>query len=60
MPQAQKVVVRNKWATAEYESLDEAARALSSIGVMTEEEIRVLLDQRVGWINGFAVSYPSS
>lgn len=58
MPKAQRVVVRNKWAVAEYKSLEEAARALSSIGVMTEEEVRELLDLRVGWINGFAVSYP--
>ena len=55
---AQKVVVRNRYARAEYRSLDEAADALSSIGVLGRDEILSLLADRAGWINGFLVSYP--
>lgn len=55
---SQKVVVRNRYAYAEYGSLEEASAALASIGVMTQEEVMALLADRVGYINGFAISYP--
>lgn len=55
---SQKVVVRNKYAVAEYDSLEEAAAALSSIGVLSRDEVMNLLRERTGWINGFAVEYP--
>lgn len=55
---SQRVVVRNRYARAEYKSLEEAAASLSSIGAMSRDEVMSLLRDRVGYINGFAVSYP--
>lgn len=55
---SQRVVVRNKYAYAEYPSMESAAMALSSIGVMSSDEVLKLLRDRVGYINGFSVSYP--
>ena len=55
---SQKVVVRNRYAYAEYPSMESAARALSSIGTMGAKEVLSLLRARVGYINGFSVSYP--
>jgi hypothetical protein len=54
----QKVIIRNKYAVAEYDSLDSAAYWLSRIGVKTEEEIRKLLGKREPYINGYVVTYP--
>ena len=56
----QRVVVRNRYATAEYKSLEEAADALSSIGVKTRGEVLSLLRDRTGYINGYVVTYPDS
>lgn len=56
----QRVVVRNRYATAEYGSLEEAADALSSIGVKTRDEVLSLLRDRTGYINGYVVTYPES
>lgn len=54
---AQKVRIQNRYAQAEYDSLESAADALSSIGVLSRDEVMALLSDRVGWINGFQVSY---
>jgi hypothetical protein len=56
----QKVRIQNRYATAEYDSLDAAAYWLSTIGVKTQEEIRRLLGKREKYINGFSVTYPES
>ena len=54
----QKVRIQNRYATAEYDSMEEAARALSSIGVLSEKEVRKMLEERERYINGYAVEYP--
>lgn len=54
---AQKVRIQNRYAVAEYDTLEDAADALSSIGVLPRDEVMSLLSDRVGWINGFAVTY---
>ena len=54
----QHVVVQNRYAKAEYVSLEEAAAALSQIGVKTKDEILKDLRGRTGYINGFVITYP--
>ena len=54
----QRVRIRNRYAVAEYESLEEASRALSSIGVLSEKEVRKMLEDRERYINGYVVDYP--
>lgn len=54
---AQKVRIQNRYAVAEYETLEEAADALSSTGLLSRDEVMGMLLDRVGWINGFQVSY---
>lgn len=53
----QRVRVQNKYAIAEYDTLDECASALSKIGVLKEHEIRKMLEKRVAYINGFVITY---
>lgn len=54
----QRVVIQNRYAVMEYNSLEEAAYWLSKIGVMTEAEIKKKLSDREAYINGYSVTYP--
>ena len=54
----QKVRIQNRYAVMEYDSIEEAAASLSSIGVMTEAEVRKKLSDREAYINGYSVTYP--
>lgn len=53
----QRVRIQNKYAVAEYDSLDECADSLSRVGVLKRDEIREMLEDRVGYINGFVIKY---
>ena len=53
----QKVRIQNRYAVAEYESLDDCAKSLSMVGVMDEDEIRKKLEKRERYINGYVITY---
>ena len=53
----QKVRIQNRYATAEYGSMEEAADSLSQIGVLTRDEILKMLRDGVAYINGYVVTY---
>lgn len=53
----QRVRLQNRYAVAEYDSLDECADALSRIGVIKRDDIRKMLEAREKYINGFVVTY---
>lgn len=53
----QRVRIQNRYAVAEYDSLDECADALSRVGVLKRDEIRKMLEDRTGYINGFVIRY---
>ena len=53
------VHIQNLKTEYDFESLEDAAAYLSSIGVMSFDDVLKLLSDRVGLINGFNVTYPS-
>jgi len=53
----QKIRIQNRYAVAEYGSMEEAADSLSQIGVLTRDEILKMLRDRVAYINGYVVTY---
>lgn len=54
----QKVVIRNRYAEMEYESMEQAAASLSKIGVYSKDQILRMLRDRSAYINGYVVTYP--
>lgn len=55
---SQPVRAQNRYALAEYPSMEAAAATLSTIGVMSSDEVLKLLRKHVGYINGFVITYP--
>jgi hypothetical protein len=56
----QRVVAFDKRRHVEFKTLDEAASYLASLGAVTESEIRKMLSDRAGLINGMQIAYPDS
>lgn len=56
----QRVRIQNKYAVAEYDSLEQAAESLSQVGAMSKDEIMALLRDRTGYVNGYVVTYPET
>lgn len=52
-----KVHIENKYVSRDYPSMEEAARMLSTVGTFTSDEIMRMLRKRVGYINGYAITY---
>ena len=52
-----KVHIENKYVSRDYPSMEEAARMLATIGTLTTEEILKMMRKRVGYINGYVVTY---
>lgn len=53
------VVIQNKNAVYEFDSIEEACQYLSSIGTLSYDEIDGMLRDRAGLINGFQITYPT-
>ena len=53
------VMIQNKEAIYEFESLEEACQYLASLGTLSYSEVEKMLDNRENLINGFQVTYPS-
>ena len=52
------VHVQNGKVEYDFESIEEAAAFLTSVGILSSEDVMDMLSSRAGMINGFAVSYP--
>ena len=54
---AVKVHIANRYVSRDYSSMEEAARMLSMVGTLTEDEVMDMLRKRVGYITGYAITY---
>ena len=53
------VRIQNRDVVYDFDSLEEAASYLASLGTLTEEEVAQMLSDREGLINGFSIIYGS-
>lgn len=53
----QHIRIQNRYAVMDFDSMEQAAESLSQIGVYSREEILKMLHDRVGYINGYVVTY---